>query len=107
MAQLMLNPEIVDSPDLRRHIAERIEEIETVLPEGASLKVHLKRVSRHLFGARLHSRLFGREVVVRVYDANIFHALNRARRHLLRQVDDVRHEKRDRIRLRHAKGRIS
>lgn len=106
MAQLMLNPEILDSADLRQHLAVNIEEIENVLPVGALLKIHIKRVSRHLFGAHVHSRLFGRDVMVRSYDSNLFQAINRARRQLLRQVDDVRHEKFDRVRLRHAKRRF-
>lgn len=94
MAQLLMKHDIVDSPFLRRHIADNVEEIETILPEGAPLTVQIKRVSRHLFGAHLRSRLLGREVIVRAYDTDLFQALNRARRHLLQQIGDVRLERR-------------
>jgi len=106
MAQLMMNHDIVDNPLLRRHIAEDIDEIETILPDGANLIVHVKRVSRELFAACFRSRLLGREVIVRAYDTDIFQALNRAKKNLMRQVDDVRHAKRDRARLRQAKRRL-
>ncbi len=100
MAQLTMNADIMDSPSLRQHIAENVEEIEMILPEGSPLNVHIKRVSRHLYSANLRAHLLGRELVVRAYDSNLFRALNRARRHLLRQVDDVRHQRLDEVRRR-------
>lgn len=90
MAQLMMNADILDTPSLRQHIACNVEEIETILPEGAPLIVHIKRVSKHLFGAHFRARLLGRQVVVRAYDANLFRAVNQARKSLLRQVSDVK-----------------
>lgn len=100
MAQLMLNADILDTPSLRQHLATSVQEIETILPDGAPLIVHIKRVSKHLFGAHFRARLFGRQVVVRAYDANLFSAVNRARRGLLRQVDNVKGLSRDETRRR-------
>ncbi len=98
MAQLMLNHDIVDSPFLRQHIEENVEEIETLVPEGTPVKVQLKRISKRLFGADLRLLLFGRWIIVRTHDTDLFHAVNRARRHLLRQVDDAKGFQRDRHR---------
>lgn len=98
MAQLVLNHDILDSEFLRQHIAENVQEIETFLPRGTSVHVQLKKISKRLFGADLRLRLFGRWIIVRTHDTDLFHALNRARRHLLRQVDDAKGIRRSRIR---------
>lgn len=100
MAQLMMQQDIIDSPSLRLQITKNVEDIELVLPEGAPLIVHIKRVSKHLFGAHFRARLLGRQVVVRAYDQNLFHALSRARKSLLRQVDDIRQLRREEARPR-------
>jgi hypothetical protein len=100
MAQFTLTTDILDKPSLREHIDTSLADIETLLPEGTSLILHLKRVSKHLFGAHYRVRLWGRQVVVRAYDDNIFRAVNRGRRHLLRQIDDARLLHRDEVRQR-------
>ena len=98
MAQLNLNRNIVDSASLRKHIEENVEEIETLVPSGTQVMVQLKQISNRLFGADLRLRLFGRWIIVRTHDTDLFHALNRARRHLLRQVDDAKGMERRRVR---------
>lgn len=100
MAQLTMNPEIIDTPSLREHIANTVSDIETVLPDGAPLALHIKRVSNRLFGAHFRARLLGHEVVVRAYDDNLFRALNRARRGFIRRIGEVRHWQRDESRSR-------
>jgi ribosome-associated translation inhibitor RaiA len=98
MAQLVLNHDIMDNDFLRRQIAENVEEIETLVPRGTPVHVQLKKISKRLFGADMRLRLFGRWIIVRTHDTDLFHALNRARRHLLRQVDDAKGIRRSRIR---------
>lgn len=90
MAQLMMKSDILATPLLREHIASNVEEIETILPKGSPLIVQIQRISKNLFGAHFRVRLFGRQIVFRVQDTNIFSAVVRARRGLLRQVDDVK-----------------
>lgn len=103
MTQLTVTPDILETPSLREHIDQSLENIETVLPVGASLILHIKKISKHLFGAHFRVRLCGREVVVRAYDDNVFRALNRGRRGLLRQIGDVRSQHRDETRPRRAR----
>jgi ribosomal subunit interface protein len=98
MAQLVLNHNIMESEGLRQHIAENVEEIETLVPRGTPVHVHLKKISKRLFGADVRLRLFGRWIIVRTHDTDLFHALNRARRHLLRQVDEAKGIRRARVR---------
>lgn len=100
MAQLTSTADILGIPSLREHIDNSLEEIETVLPEGTPLILHLKRVSRHLFGAHYRVNLCGRQVVVRAYGESAFTAINRGRRNLLRHIGDVRHLHRDEARQR-------
>ena len=98
MAQLHLNHDIVDSPYLRQHINDNVTEIETLVPHGTPVKLQIKRISKRLFGADFRLRLFGRWIIVRTHDGDLFHALNRARRHLLQQVDTAKGIERDRVR---------
>jgi hypothetical protein len=94
MAQLVMKHDVVNQPLLRQTIAENVAEIQDNLPSGAPLTVHLRRVSKHLFGANMRVRMLGRELVVRSYDADLMQALLKARRHILRQVDELRHFRR-------------
>jgi ribosome-associated translation inhibitor RaiA len=91
MAQLVMKHDIVDNPQLRQHVADNVAEIQDNLPTGAPLTVHIRRISKHLFGANVRVRMLGRDLVVRSYDTDLMLALAKARRHLLRQVDDLRH----------------
>lgn len=100
MVQLTSSADILGIPSLREHIDNSLEEIETILPEGTSLILHLKRVSKHLFGAHYRVSLGGRQVVVRAYDENAFTAINRGRRNLLRHIGDARRLYRDEVRQR-------
>jgi ribosome-associated translation inhibitor RaiA len=108
MAQLTMNVDLIDDPllreqsreTIRKHIEESFDEIEMLLPEDSPLILHIKKISKDLFGAHFRTRLFGRQVVVKAYDENLLSAVNRARRHLLRQVDDVRLHRRNEIRRR-------
>jgi ribosome-associated translation inhibitor RaiA len=103
MAQFTIPADILEIPSLREHVDHQLEEIETILPEGTSLILHLKRVSKNLFGAHFRVRLLGRQVVITSTDDNVFRALNRGRRDLLRQISDVRHLHRDETRPRRAR----
>lgn len=103
MTQLTITADILETPSLREHIDHSLEDIQTVLPEGTSLILHVKKISKHLFGAHFRVRILGRQVVVRAYDANIFRALNRGRRDVLRQIGDVRLMHRDETRPRRAR----
>ena len=105
MAQLMLSHDLKPQPWLRDALQQNIELIETSLPKGSPLTVHLKRISKHMFGADLRSRWLGRVLVVSGRDSNILQALTRAHKHLVRQVGDLRSERNDRKRHRHPRRR--
>ena len=100
MAQLMLPHDIVNNPLLRRVLSRSAEEIEMSLPSDTRLIVHLKKASKRLYDANLRAKLFGQTVVVTVQDTDIFHAINRARRQLFRQVEAVCEQRRARERQR-------
>src|SRR3712207_1427574 len=104
MAQFMIHHDVVDSPFLRGYIREIVEEFEHLLPENSPLTVHIKRTSRRLFCADIRAKLFGRPIVVSAVDTDLFLALARARRHLLRQMEDSKGLRTDRIRHRRSRS---
>jgi ribosome-associated translation inhibitor RaiA len=89
---------VMDSPPLRNHIEAILEELETLLPDESPLTISVKRVSKRLFGADIRARVFGRQLVVHTQDTDLLHALTRARRHLIRQIEEVRSERRYKLR---------
>lgn len=107
MAQLNLQHDVVDSALLRDQIDKSIEEIEMMLPEGTAVSIHLRRESKSLFAANFRIRLFNKILVVTEEDSNLFQALNRAKKHLLRQINSIqkkhRDMKRDHRRNRHSR----
>lgn len=102
MVQLKVNGAIPNSPELRQHIEENLGEIEVALPKNSQLWVHVRMASKRVFAAAFRIRVLGRMLVVTAQDENVFQAINRARRQILRQLESVRsqHRNRDRSRLR-------
>lgn len=107
MAQLNVQHDVVDSPMLREHIEKNVADIETVLPDGTSVIVSLKRVSRTLFSADLRTKGFKRSLIVSEQDTNLFQALSRAKRLLMRQIEEVQKMERDRRRGRHMRHALT
>lgn len=93
MLQLKLASDVHDSDLLRRHIEDNADEIESTIGDDVPLSVSVKRIAKNFFAIHLHARLFGRLFVVEEEDTNLFHAVTRARRHLLRQVTEIRHQR--------------
>ena len=104
MLQLKLKADVHDSELLRRHIelaAEDIAaEIEAAVGDDVPISFVVKRIAKNIFGVDLHARLFGRLLVVSDQDTNLFQAVSHARRHLLRQIGDLKHQRLDKIRRR-------
>lgn len=98
MLQLKLSPEVHDSELLRTHIESNADEIEAAVGDDVPLAFNVKRIARHVFAIDLRARLFGRLLVVHEQDENLFQAVTRARRHLLRQISDLRRQRIDKIR---------
>lgn len=106
MAQLKLDRDIVKTDGLVHFIEENFGEVESALPgdyDESALSLRLRRESKRAFSADFHARLFGRLLVVSASDANVFQAINRARRHLIRQIEELRRAKRQEVR--HRPGR--
>jgi ribosome-associated translation inhibitor RaiA len=98
MAQLMLTQDFSNQPELRDHLRQNIEDLEMLLPEESPVTVRIKKISKHVFGADVRARLMGRLIVVSAQGTDVFQALSRARKHLMRQIEDIRGRKRNRLR---------
>lgn len=100
MLHLKLASDVHDSDLLRTHIESNAEEIQAVIGDEIPLSVHVKRIAKDVFAIDFHTRLFGKMLVVSEKDSNLFQAVTRARRHLLRQIGDVRKLRLDKARRR-------
>lgn len=101
MAQLKFQGSISVTPELRWHIDENIDEVENALPSDSQLNVHVRKSSKHLYSAELRTRVLGRMLIVKEEDPDLFQAVSRARRQILRQIEAVRTRQRERQRNRH------
>ena len=91
------------TPAIRDGIKERVDQVHDHLRKEHAVAVYLSKSGNELFTVRMNVRVGKKDITSSDTDRDFYHALAKAKDHLLRQID---RQKKKKISMRHRRTAI-